>query len=267
MANIIRSAKPGSRWTTNELEAYNIVIKEQNENTFFEKPLPAYHGPADFLQHEHATVRLDAASNSLLKRLDLAADVVEGEESAVNDFVAELLRILGYERQDTVVRTRKNIRFLMCGEYVHATTDACLLDAESLVLLLVQEDKSHINPMDPESQLIAEAIAAFQENNKRRTRLFLEPLPVQIIPGITMIGTFPTFYKIAVTSELDQCIRQGQYPATQTVVYRHTPRVPRRRNEGMRPLPSRELLIRCYEAFKHIVLQDEDEANEANQNV
>ncbi|KAK0472548.1 hypothetical protein IW261DRAFT_1665447 [Armillaria novae-zelandiae] len=82
-----------------------------------------------------------------------------------------------------------------------------------------------------------------------------------------MVGTFPTFYKITVTSELDQCIRHGQYPATQTVVYRHTPRVPRGRSEGMRPLPSRELLVRCYEAFKHIVLPNEDEANEQTKTI
>ncbi|KAK0200435.1 hypothetical protein DFS33DRAFT_1277871 [Desarmillaria ectypa] len=251
MAHVIRSAKSGSYWTTNELEAYNIVIKEQNENTSFGGPLPAYHGPADFLQHEYVAGRLDTTSSSLLKRLDLAVDVMEGEESAVDDFVAELLRVLGYERQDTV--------------YVYAKTDICLLDAESLVLLLVQEDKTHINPMDPEPELIAEAIAAFQENNKQRARLFLDPLPVQILPGITVVGTCPTFYKITVTSELDHCIRHGQYPVTQTAVYRHTPRVPRRRSEGMRPLPSREL-IRCYEAFKRIVLPDENEANQENQN-
>ncbi|KAK0187508.1 hypothetical protein F5146DRAFT_1059018 [Armillaria mellea] len=154
----------------------------------------------------------------------------------------------------------------MCGQDVYAKTDVCLLDIESLVLLLVQEDKSHIQPMDPEPQLIAEAIAAFQENNKQRAWLFLDPLPVQVLPGITMVGTFPAFYKIAVTSELDRCIRHGQYPATQTIVYRHTPRVPRRRSDGMRPLLNRGLLVRCYEAFKRIVLLDEDEANEEDQN-
>ncbi|KAK0187513.1 hypothetical protein F5146DRAFT_1140929 [Armillaria mellea] len=243
MAQITRSAKSGTDWTTNELEAYNIVVQEQNENVFFGGPLSAYHGPADFIHHEYRTGILDSESALLLKRLNLAVDITEGEESAVDDL------LLSY-----------------CVSWdVYAKTDVCLLDIESFVLLLVQEDKSHIKPMDPEAQLIAEAIAAFQENNKPRARLFLDPLPVQILPGITMVGTFPAFYKIAVTSELDRCIRHGQYPATQTIVYRHTPRVPRRRSGGMRPLPNRELLVRCYEAFKCIVLPDEDKANEENQ--
>ncbi|KAK0448309.1 uncharacterized protein EV420DRAFT_1630923 [Desarmillaria tabescens] len=238
MAHLTRSAKSGSDWTINDLEAYNI-------NTFFGGPLLAYHGPADFLQHQCGTPGrgLDAASSPLLKRLDLAAPVTEGEESAVVGFTAELLRFLGYERQDTMVRTRKNLRLLICDEFVYAQTDVCLLNIETLSALLL---------------LIAQAIAAFQENNKRRARLFLNSLPVQIIPGITMVGTFPTFYKIAVTSELDHSIRHGQYPATETVVYCHTPRVPsRHRSEGMHSLPNRELLVRCYEAFKSIVLRDE----------
>lgn len=94
--------------------------------------------------------------------------VFEGEESAVNDFAAELLRAIGYETENTVVRTRKNIRLFMCGESKYAKTDVCLMDVSSEILLLVQEDKTHISPSDPESQLIAEAIAAFQVNNSKR---------------------------------------------------------------------------------------------------
>ena len=94
------------------------------------------------------------------------------------------------------------------------------MDVSSEILLLVQEDKTHINPSDPEAQLMAEAIGAFQENNaKRVNELFLEPLEMQMIPGITMVGTFPRFYKIKVTTDLDRCVRFGQYPEIQTVVY------------------------------------------------
>jgi len=82
-----------------------------------------------------------------------------------DDFVAELLRAMGYETEDTVVRTQQNILLTMGGEMVFNKTDVCLLDVNSEILLLVQEDKTHINPSDPEAQLIAEAIGAFQENN------------------------------------------------------------------------------------------------------
>jgi len=178
----------------------------------------------------------------------------------MDGFAAELLRVMGYEREDTVVRTRKNIRPLnLCSQIVIAKTDVCLMDAASEIFLLVQEDKTHINPSDPEAQLIAEAIGAFQENNSIRVNeLFLDPLEMQVIPGITMVGTFPRFYKITVTSDFDLCVRFGQYPTTHTVVYRHTPRVPSRRSDGMRPLDNRKLVLRCYEGFKKIVFPNTD---------
>jgi hypothetical protein len=255
MANIFRLAKSGSDWTFNELEAYRIAIQEQEQAQFFGGPLPEYAGPLGFVEHEDRVQGLDAPSLALIKRLGLATEIEEGGESVVADFAVELLRVMGYEMDHTIVRTRKNIRLLMCSEFVLATTDVCLMDVSSEILLLVQEDKMHIsNTSDPEAQLIANAIAAFQANNAIRVNhLFLEPLEKQVIPGITMVGTFPIFYKIEVTADLDRSIRFGQYPKTKTVVYRHTPRVPSRRDRGMRPLDNRKLVLRCYEAFKKFV--------------
>jgi hypothetical protein len=109
MANLIRLAKSGNEWSTNELMAYNIAIVERDQNTFFDGPLPAYTGPTGFVQHEDRVQGLDPSSLALIKRLDLAMKVMDGEESAVNDFAAELLRVLGYETERTVIRTRKNI--------------------------------------------------------------------------------------------------------------------------------------------------------------
>ena len=254
MANIVRLAKSGSDWTSNDLVAYHIAIQEQDQDQFFGGPLPEYAGPLGFIEHENRVQGLDSPSLALIKRLNLAMKILEGEESYVGEFAVEILRVMGYERDETIVHARKNIRLHMCGEFVRAKTDVCIMDVSSEILLLVQEDKTHINPSDPEAQLMAEAIGAFQENNaKRVNELFLEPLEMQMIPGITMVGTFPRFYKIKVTTDLDRCVRFGQYPEIQTVVYRHTPRVPRRRSDGMRPLDNRKLVLRCYEAFKKIV--------------
>ena len=258
MAQLIRLAKSASDWSLNDLEAYNIVVKEQKAEDFFGGPLPDYTGPVGFVQVESLPAYdVDAASKALIKRLDLAMTLYEGEESAVDDFAAELLRALGYETDDTVVRTRKTLRLFLCGEKVYAKTDVCVLDTGTGVLLVVQEDKSHLNPTaDPEPQLIAEAIAAFQENNVKRERAALEPLSEALIPGITMMGTFPRFYKIKVTDELNYAIRHGQYPETMTRVYRHTPRVPRRSLDGMKPLDNRKHVVRCYEAFKQVVFRE-----------
>ncbi|KAF8527400.1 hypothetical protein BU17DRAFT_39503 [Hysterangium stoloniferum] len=254
MANIIRLAKSGSNWSTNELIAYKISIVERDQNTFFNGPLPAYTGPTGFVQYEDRVQGLDAPSLALIKRLDLAMKAMDGEESAVDDFTIQLLWVLGYETEQNVVRSRKHIPLSMCGEQVYTKTDVCVLNVD-FEILLVQEDTSHINPTNPEPQLVAAAIAAFQANNFNRVNFrLIDPLPKQVIPGIIMEGTFPRFYKIEVTADLDMCVRGGTYPATRTIVERHTPRVPSRRSDGMKPLDNRILILQCYEAFKQFVL-------------
>ena len=152
----------------------------------------------------------------------------------------------------------------------------CLVDRRQggTILLLVQEDKRQAATMlDAPAQLIAKAIAAFSYNNALREDAGLEPLDAdvrilllsvrslllmlwQVIPGIVMAGTYPTFYKIPVTSQLVYNVRNGLYPDQPTIVTFHRPEVPRpnrRRSEGMKPLDSRAIILRCYEAFKTIV--------------
>ncbi|KAG0709139.1 hypothetical protein DFH29DRAFT_1074883 [Suillus ampliporus] len=64
--------KPGQNWRLYELMAYNISIVKQDEDAFFGGPLPAYTGPAGFVQYEKYVQGLDAPSHALIKRLDLA---------------------------------------------------------------------------------------------------------------------------------------------------------------------------------------------------
>ncbi|KIJ42665.1 hypothetical protein M422DRAFT_254106 [Sphaerobolus stellatus SS14] len=242
LANFVRRAKSGSDWSSNELPAYNVTIVERDEQQFFSGPLPPYTGPAGFVQYEGRVRGINKESLALIKRLNLVMKTGEGEESAVGDFATEVLRALGYETEQTVIRTRKALR----------------LNVDSHILLLVQQDKSHISLTDSEAQLVAQAIAAFQTNNvNRHANLFLSLLQSYVFPGITVIGTFPCFYKIKVTHDLNLAVRTGQYPAVETVVERYTPRVPSHLNDGMRPLDNRLKILQCYEAFKQIVYWQE----------
>jgi len=88
MANLIRLAKSGNEWSTNELMAYNIAIVERDQKTFFNGLLPAYTGPTGFVQHEDCVQGLDPSSLALIKPLDLAMKVMDGKESVVDDFAA-----------------------------------------------------------------------------------------------------------------------------------------------------------------------------------
>jgi hypothetical protein len=78
----------------------------------------------------------------------------------------------------------------------------------------------------------------------------------QIIPGIVMSGTLPTFFKIPVTRQLVTAIEFGHSPAHMTKVAVHLPYLARPNlslREGMKPLDNRQQIMRCYEAFKAII--------------
>jgi hypothetical protein len=73
MANIIRSAKSGSDWTSNDLIAYNISIESQDSATFFEVPaLPDPHVPQEMLQRLNPEEAEDINTCLTLAAMDLA---------------------------------------------------------------------------------------------------------------------------------------------------------------------------------------------------
>jgi hypothetical protein len=113
-------------------------------------------------------------------------------------------------------------------------------------ILLLFKDKRLTRMEDPEPQLIAEAIAAFALNNRKRERdLNLPPCNSTMFPCLTMVGTGPIFYKITVTTTLSKAVQAGAFPEIETRVLRYVPTLPRRNSEGMRHLPNRLEILRC----------------------
>jgi len=197
----------------------------------------------------------DDANYKFVRYMDLAMD---SGESAVVDFAVSLLTLMKYATR-RLIRTRVDIPLTICGEQCYAKTDVCVVDEDDFILLLVQEDKQHKERKDPEPQLVAQAIAAFQTINTRRTRVLGQnPIHAKVIPGIILVGSSPTFYEICVTRELAQAVAQGQFPVRPTVMYAHLPAVPRparRLNEGMKPLDNRRQILACYQAFKEGIVE------------
>src|SRR5258708_22552249 len=182
MANIIRSAKSGSDWTQNELDAYNVRISFQNVAILFNTPaLPATNVNQEILMAESADDTVVEENYELLSQLDLAMHPVEAVESSVDDFTLALFRTLGYNHRPHVVRSRPEIRLLICGEYKYAKPDVCIIDrSRNDIVLLVQEDKRFGGDPDPFPQLVAEGVAAFQNNNARRMASGLDPLESKV---------------------------------------------------------------------------------------
>ncbi|KAI0255745.1 hypothetical protein BJV78DRAFT_1151243 [Lactifluus subvellereus] len=259
MATVIRSAKSGSDWTTNELQAYNIDVQLEDVATFFGvAQLPPTTISQVILSHANlpALGLPNKADRIFFALLDDAMAIAPGEESAVDDFAAHLLSMLDYDAPGRHIRQHKDIPFFICGIASHAKTDVCVVNDAQGIILLVQEDKRYLERVDPEAQLIAEAIATFQDHNNRLRRAGLPTLQSRVVPGISMVGTAPTFYKVDVTVDLVRAIELGQYPAQVTTVHRFVPPVPRplaMQQEGMRPLDNRRIMIQCFEALKQFV--------------
>jgi hypothetical protein len=179
----------------------------------------------------------------------LGYQAILGQESAIDDFARELLRALGYEEDDTILRTRYAIPLHICGERSRsAQTDICLVDGSSTILLVIQEDKTVYSGADPEPQVIAEAIAAFQTNNRNRTQLGLPRLESMSIPCITLVGTRPIFYIVPVTKSLNTAVENGQWPENVTEVKKCVVGERRRLSEGMEQPDFRK------DALKHYIL-------------
>ena len=197
---------------------------------------------------KHAT---GSKTKKLLHFLNLALDLRGGQEAAVDNFVAKLLEMLGYGRDDGIIFARHVFPLVICGESSLAQTSICVMDDNDEILLLVHVDKRLSNLKDTKPQVIAEVIAAFAANNKVQvTSLGLAPLTSAIFPAITMIGTNLIFYKIFIMAQLSTAIQHRMYPENETQVSRYIPVLPKHQSLGMCPLENRVEILTCLEALK-----------------
>ena len=118
----------------------------------------------------------------LINLLDIAM-IPQLGETAVDDFAVELFKLLGYAHRNRVARTRVDLPLFICGEARHAKTDVCIVDrSQNDILLLVQEDKrlEYGVPIYARAQLVADAGAAFNQNNVHREAIGLLPLAEKV---------------------------------------------------------------------------------------
>ncbi|KAK0209721.1 hypothetical protein IW262DRAFT_1281259 [Armillaria fumosa] len=116
----------------------------------------------------------------LLTYLELAVMPERGETAAV-DFAVMLFKTLGYVRRERVVCTRVDLPLLICGKHRHAQTGVCILDHNDILLLVKAENRlEHGEPVNARAQLVAEAVAAFNENNAQREAIGFPPLAEKV---------------------------------------------------------------------------------------
>jgi hypothetical protein len=257
------NAKSGSDWTTNDLLLFKIrVSAPQSPEEFYGQPLPTVASlsglDSNLLFGTLGTQGLSDETYRLLQYLDLASKANSGQESAVHDFTREILRSLGYEKRGLLLRSHYRSRYaiplLGCGEpNISAQADVCLVQGSSTtILMVVQEDKDILSARDPAPQVIAEAIATLQYNNRIRARAGQSELDSMTIPCITMTGTRPIFYLVPVTRNLSEAVATSmRFSLSPTVVQKCVVTSSSHRlSEGMETPDFRQVALQHFAAFR-----------------
>ena len=154
------------------------------------------------------TIAVDFSQETycFLVYFNLASHANAGQESAIHDLARSVLEVTGFNQRGTILRTRYDISFTICGSSRQIGHVSCS-----------QQDKMMFSLSEP-PQIVTEAIAAFQKNNQKRADLNLPQLNMMTIPCIAMVGTQPFFYQIPVTQQLSNCVATGQFPSQPTVI-------------------------------------------------
>ena len=268
--------KSGSEWDSHDLDFFRVrtTYVRDFEDFFGESiDIPITNSDVrEFLSYNISQVNFqqhiewDKIGSKIVKRVikDLVSvtKTHRSEESAVDDLAKSILQMFDYDYGDRTIRTRETIDLDMANGKTQANPDICVEDTKLSIKLLVQEDKSYNVGNDkrvlghsPEAQLVAEAIAAFQDNVRVCDRLGITELSNnKVIPGIVLLGTCPTFYLIPVNTELSDNVKQGTEPSKDTVVKKYIiPNLPVNMSDAMLSSDNALHIAKCFECFRNYV--------------
>ncbi|KAH7912402.1 hypothetical protein BJ138DRAFT_1230878 [Hygrophoropsis aurantiaca] len=262
-ADHIRSANSAAAWTQYDLDAYHIEFQLQVSTAFFNMPaLPLSTIDEDVVMADSYDDAVKDNNRSLLDHMFYVMSAKdEHNQSTASLFAIELLRAVRYHSSFALVQLRTQTQLSICGASKHAEVIVSITDCnEEETILLVELDKYYNRrALKPLPRPVAHAIAAFQMHNDVRAMSGLDPVEQKarnsVILAIIMLGTLPTFVKIPVTTELDECVRSGEYPTFPTVVQGHIPEIPSPlpQSDAMKPLDNRRVIFQCFEAFRQFI--------------
>ncbi|KAJ7241056.1 hypothetical protein B0H12DRAFT_48721 [Mycena haematopus] len=158
-------------------------------------------------------------------------------DTAVDDFCACLLQTLEYDEPDRVIHHHMELDLIMCGHQVTARPDLVIMGDRDYILVV----QRYMWEAESEPRLIAAAIAAHYENNRRRYN----------------VGRPTVAAKIPVSEALVEAVSRGHYPSEATVVKKLVPPVDDMRNyleRGMELLANRQPILQCLGAFRQFVV-------------
>ena len=269
MTDLIRSAKPANHWSDYELTAYNITVSSRSPDEFFSTPDPSLdHIDPAIVNSPSAIVNSPAIinpppgdanpalSNDAFRFLRCLDNSTGTYPKLFDDcFPEEMLGLLRFTSRLIFAFPRYATPLNICGRTrKSAQANTCLVHHQAFVLLVLVEDNALTLRTKVQARVVAEAIATFQLNNKKREERGLDPLDIMNVPCIIMNRTRPTFFVVPVTTELSDAVIAGQYPAVPTEVLRCATEAAHIQGTviGMEDIEYRKLVLRRFLAFKEV---------------
>ena len=154
MAKLIRTSKSGNKWTPDDLLAYNIRVVHQDATTFFGVPVLSLPKNVDeevlTAEDAAATQRVTIATPFFVPwSLGCRRPMTRSPPSMTASSNSSIHSNITVPRESgRVVRTRKDLVLLVCGRRHHAKTDVCIIDETPDILLIVLEDKRHLESFE-----------------------------------------------------------------------------------------------------------------------
>ncbi|KAJ3317803.1 hypothetical protein HDV06_001123 [Boothiomyces sp. JEL0866] len=221
----------GSDWDQITLLNLGIDIQEITKfKEFFEKDIPIKYSKKEiekFLNIDFSLIKSDDDFKNLIKKTKKYKDINKlirsmllvynqnDDEPIVDEMAKDFFNLLGFYDNETIyIHGPKNINMLMTNKKIFAKPDICIEKISNNILLLVQEDKSMFTGRDvnndAEAQLVAEMLSAYNNNINIKLQLKEEnALEPQTLYGITLLGTYPTFYKFTISKNILDHISNG----------------------------------------------------------
>ncbi|KAE9384628.1 hypothetical protein BT96DRAFT_1096959 [Gymnopus androsaceus JB14] len=225
---ILCSVKSSHQWTESELHTFNVSTIGVDASTFFGvKELPVVQISPLILNNDmKPRGPLSEVSNDDRLFFSYLFCALTEDKAAVNDFAQFILRLLHFGNGERFICSRMVLPFTMYEKTVLAKPDISIVKVDGEHLLLAQVDKHGTSNADLLPRLIAEAIAAFGENNRTLAQQGRPTLHQKTFPAVSFAGVTPIFYRIPVTQQLGDAVARGEYPSQPTVVQSLVPPVP-----------------------------------------
>ncbi|KAH8810202.1 hypothetical protein DL96DRAFT_1716913 [Flagelloscypha sp. PMI_526] len=237
-------SKPVSEWTMEDLTALNVSVQNVNVDTFFGTPdLPKTEVSRIIVEQDPEDIAETDEEHEFFHYSFYA--ISPSNKGSVDDFGRFLLRLLHFNHDRLLIRWGQ-------GVWVKSDISVQAVDFPEETLLQIQTEADNAAP-ERVPQLLTGALAAFQGINRLHERESSPILQEKSFLAIAMVGARLDFYKIFITQEFNEALKNSRIPTQPTFIQKLIVPVPDHDvylKHGLYDSSSCMAVFQCLEAIK-----------------